>query len=183
MRQKGYLIIIGIVTLLLLQGCVSKEEAGEELMQYFNVDIRSEEDDKFSKSLSELVSLMIRAEEEEIAAYMNGEFLPATKDLIDYLEGLEYKSRSVRKLNEMDIDIQQSVYDQFSEFADVLENGNAKEIEAKNEEMEDFNRELERETEKYFDRRRKLIDKYDLTSMTDYNDDGNKVHTLEKKDH
>lgn len=169
-RRRLCIGVVLFLALLLLQGCVSKEESGKELMQYFNVDIRSEESDVYDEKVREMNRFSVD-ESAEIAEYIQEELLPASDAHIEKLESLEYETRAIRKLNDMDIKIQQEFYEIFEGIAEDLQNGSS--VEEVNEKYAKDDREVQRKIDHYYEKRDKLIDKYDLKSYRDYeNADG-----------
>lgn len=179
LRNKMKYVSLGIIVLFLLQGCVSKEEAAEELMQYFNEDIRTELSDRYNEKVTKRFDLEEENIEDEIQLHLNEEIIPAAKDFIDYLETLHYESRAVRRLNELDIKINKLFYEAFQDMEKALGEGST--IDEVNREYESQNQKVKKMSEKYFENRDKLIQKYDLESYRDYEGDGKGEQKLRKK--
>ncbi len=164
----------------LLQGCVSKEEAGEELIQYFNVDIRAGHGDQITETSNKIIGLYFNSDDinEEFQLYLSDEFLPVIKKQIEYLESLDYESREVRKLNELDLKLIEFMYERYQGMEEALREGST--IEEVEEEFGSSSQEFNVRSNRYFDKRDKLIEKYDLEH---YRDDGeDKLRKKEESD-
>lgn len=173
--------MIAMFVILLLQGCVSKETAGDELMQYFNHDLNTEETERFTTANETLQSLTLKEDEENIAVYLYEELLPDLEELITYLEGLEYKSKHVQKLNQIDIDLLKDMYEQYTEVADIFSTGDEKAHLEVEEDLEKFIRCFEKQSDKYFSKRDKLMKKFNLEGTVEY-EDGKSNHIMKRKD-
>ncbi len=180
LKKRTIHILLGIMIVFLLQGCVSKDEAAEELMKYFNEDIRTKLNDRYDEKVTKWFDLEDENVEEKVQLHLKEEILPTAEDLIDYLESLHYESRGVRKLHELDIKINKFAYEAFLDIEEALNEGST--FDEVNSDTESESQKIKDMSEKYYDKRDKLIEKYDLESYRDYEGEGGGEDKLRKKD-
>lgn len=177
-RKWVYIVLVTLLTFL-LQACVSKEEAGEDLMQYFNTDKNSAEKEHYNEVLTKKFDMEDENLDEKTAIHMSEEIIPALENVIDYLESLEYKSSEVRKLNKMNIKLQTFAYKMFQDIARSFSEGST--VDEVNSEFFEKEREVKRKSDRYFEYRDKLIKKYELERYSDYEGDGTGEDKLRRK--
>lgn len=178
LRKRTTYILLGIMSVFILQGCVSKDEAAEELIHYFNEDIRAGHGDEISETTNKVMGLYFNSDDinEEFQLYLSDELLPVIKKQIEYLESLDYESRGVRKLNKLDLKLIEFMYERYQEMEQSLREGST--IEEVEEEFGLSSKEFDVRSKRYFDQRDKLIEKYGLEVYKDDNGDDK----LRKKD-
>lgn len=178
LKKKLFYFVGLMLLMLLLQACVSKEEAGDELMQYFNNDMNSKEYEHYlvvsKRSFNGSENL-----NEDMERHFKERMIPAIEDLINYLESLDYKSRQVNKLNEIDIKNYKNTIKFFRDIAESLSEGST--IDEVNSKFNKREGKIVRKLDKYVKYRKKLIEKFELESYTDYDSDGKREVKLERK--
>src|SRR5699024_7256375 len=154
LRKRTTYILLGIMSVFILQGCVSKDEAAEELIHYFNEDIRAGYGDEISETT---IGLSFNSDDinEEFQLYLSDELLPVIKKQIEYMESLDYKSRGVRKLNKLDLKLIEFMYERYQEMEQSLREGST--TEEVEEEFGLSSKEFDVRSKRYFDQRDKLI--------------------------
>src|SRR5699024_6495187 len=172
-----------IILILFQQGCFNNEQVTEELIEYHNNGWRMLENmkEKGKTITSEYIALALEDNNKDIEGLVKKELLPLLKEMVEHLETIQLETKEVKKLNQLEIEAQRFVYDNFKGYANILQNGNAGEIDAMYEQFDDYNKELERKYAEVEDEREKLMEKYDVELISDYDKDGNRVMKMVRK--
>lgn len=97
--------------------------------------------------------------EHNIESLVTEELLPLLNKMLQYLESIQQETKKVQKLNQLEIEAQKFGYDTFSEYANILQNGNDKEIDAMYEDFEEYDKVLQEKYEEVEDKREKSCNK------------------------
>lgn len=172
-----------IIVILFLQGCFNNEQAIEELIEYHNNEWRTFQNMKEEgKTItSKYVALALEDNDEEIERLVKKELLPVLKEMVEYLEAIQLKTKEVQKLNQLEIEAQRFVYKNFKDYANVLHGGNTEDIDSMYEQFNQYQKELEKKYEKVEDERESLMDKYNVELIADYDEEGNRVMEMVRK--
>jgi|SRR5699024_1629929 len=181
--KRLFHILICISVVFILQGCTNEEQVTEELIEYHNNDWRTFEKMKEEGKVitAKYFTLALEDDEHNIERLVTEELLPLLNEMLQHLEVIQLETKKVQKLNQLEIEAQKFVYENFSEYTNILQNGNAEEIDAMYEQFGEYKKELEEKYDEIEDEREKLMEKYDVEFIVDYDEDGNRVMEMVRK--
>lgn len=104
--------------------------------------------------------------------------LPNIDELVNYLEGIELENKELKQLNQLQIEIELSMYDKYEELIEEIDNKNAKKMEVK---IMNFYILGEEQDNEFDEKREKLMDKCDVKWIKEYDEDGNTIKKMQKK--
>lgn len=172
--KKRILLSASFLILIFLSGCFHSEEKGNELIDYYNGWLLIRDT---SPSLSSMLALGRTDSYEETKRLLSEEILPVFQESLDYLEEIELEFKEIRELHELHVKTEEIFFDFFQEYESQLEEtGLHFQLEWTDEEQA----EIDQLAEEFHDKREKLMEKYDVYWITDYDDYGNKLDRMGK---
>ncbi|HLR51449.1 MAG TPA: hypothetical protein VK072_01055 [Candidatus Avamphibacillus sp.] len=178
-------ILICISVVFILQGCTNEEQVTVELIEYHNNGWRTFQKmkkEKVKPIASKSISLVLEENDQGIEIVIKEELLRVLNEMVEHLESIQLKTKEVQNLKQLEIEAERFNYDDFKEAANILDNGNADEIDAMYEQFGESNKELEEKYDEIEDEREKLMEKYDVEFIVDYDEDGNRVMEMVRKE-
>jgi len=169
----------------LTYGCTNSDEVADELIEYHNNDwltYKNMNDEMLGPIASEFVILALRDDHKGVELLIKEEFFPAVSEIVDYLEGIELEHKEVQALNQLMIKVKKDSYNLFQETAKVLERGDKKEIEDKYVELNEYLDEQNEMYDNFYKKRDQLVKKYDIDWIKEYEEDGERIDKMERKE-
>jgi len=169
----------------LTYGCTNSDEVANELIEYHNNDwltFKNMHDEKLGPIASKFIILTLRDDQKGVEVLINEEFLPPVSELVDYLEGIKLENKEVQALNQLMIEIEKEAYNKFKQTAEVLERGDKKEIEERFDKHDAYKDEQEENFDKFYKEREKLMKKYDVHWIEEYDEDGERIDKMKRKE-
>ena len=169
----------------LTYGCTNSDEVADELIEYHNNDwlkFKNMNDEKLGPIASEIVTLILRDDHKGVELLIKEEFFPAVSEIVDYLEGIELEHKEVQALNQLMIEVKKDSYNQFQETAKVLESGDEKKIQERFEKHSEYLDEQNEIYDNFYEKRDQLVKKYDIYWIKEYEEDGERIDKMERKE-
>src|SRR5690625_961852 len=110
------------------------------------------------------------------------EIFTAVSEIEDYLERIKLEHKEVQALNQLMIKVKKDSYNLFQETAKVLERGDKKEIEDKYVELNEYLDEQNEIYDNFYKKRDQLVKKYDIDWIKEYEEDGERIDKMERKE-
>ena len=173
------------LALLLLTGCFNNEQITEELIEYHNNDWRKLQEIKKENSghiFTEYYTLALEENDRGIEKLLREEILPIQTEVVEYLEEVHLESKEVEELNQLQLESGKFRYEVLKEQADILHDGNTKEIDEMYERFTYYRKELEEKYAEVEDEREKLMEKYDVELIKETDEKGNNVIKMVRKE-
>ncbi len=178
MSMKKIIIPILIVfTLLLLVSCGNKDEVANEIVHYYNeewVPINDMKEKEMRDPLAEVARLESENKEDEAAALVKDKVLPIVDEVLGRLEAVDTDNRKVKKMNDMQIKAEEFARNMSKSIITYYEGGNVSE-----QDIEEYDEELQEKYQDVLDYRDKLMDKYNL-EQTENEDEDSKFYKLKR---
>ena|SRR5699024_6561188 len=178
-------VILFTLALLLLTSCFNNEQITEELIEYHNNDWRKLQEIKKENSghiFTEYYTLALEENDRGIEKLLREEILPIQTEVVEYLEEVHVESKEIEKLNKLQLESEKFRYEILKEQADIIHGGDAKEIDEMYERFTQYRKELEEKYDEVEDEREKLMVKYDVEFIVDYDEDGNRIMEMVRKE-
>lgn len=175
--KRLFLIGASFFITLLLSGCFHSEEKGDELITYYNGWLEIREDEP---GYGSLFSLAREEDPEKAKQILNEAFLPVLQDSVDYLENVELEFKEIQELQELHLRVENYFLDLTIDLEEQLENEMLTNSEKPSDEMDDKTNEFEALADKMHTKKDKLMEKYDVYWIIEYDEDGNKLDRLGK---
>ncbi len=185
MMKKIYCILIGITLMFLISGCMNKDEVAKELIEYHNNDwikVQKMKDAKISSKITMYTAFAMEDNEEAIANLLNEEILPSHNEILEYLKEIELDSNEIEELNLLQIEAETFGYEIFQEQAKILNDGNKTEINEMFNRFEIYDKALEDKYEIVYEKRKELMEKYNVQWVKEYDDSGDRIMKMRKDD-
>src|SRR5690625_103508 len=183
--KRTFYIIVGTALMLLFSGCFNQDKIADELIKYHNNEwkiLQEMKEDKVKADTSEYILLAMEGNNKEVGKLLKEKILPSHNEVVEYLEGTKLKNKEIEELNQLQIDAEEFRYKVLQEQADVFSSGEKVDFEAMFERFERHDKELEEKYKKVDDKREELIEKYDVHWVDVYDEDGEPIRKMERKE-
>lgn len=175
MLKTSFYMGISVLFVILLSGCFNDDEKAEELIEYYNgwLEIRSGE-----PQIGTFIQISSERDVERLEKSINENVLPVFKESVAYLEDAALEHKDIQQLNELHIELERNFLEVFLEINDVLKEGSRAEVDqVVNEDFIEQN-DLEVKADKFHEEREKLMDKYEVYWIIEYDEYGNELERL-----
>lgn len=179
LSKTRYQLYKNRIDLKLLTGCLKDSDVTDELIEYHNnywITYQVMKENNIESEMSAITSFLLKDDLQAIKTLYEEDDID---ELVNYLEGIELENKELKQLNQLQIEIELSMYDKYEELIEEIDNKNAKKMEVK---IMNFYILGEEQDNEFDEKREKLMDKYDVKWIKEYDEDGNTIKKMQKKD-
>lgn len=157
--KKGISLIIVVFAAFLLVSCGNKDEVADEIVHYYNeqwVPINAKDEEEMLDLFDKLYELEKKDKENKATAYIKNEMLPVVDEILERLESVDSSNKEVKKMNDMQIEAEQHERNGLKAIKDYYEGSKSE------DELNSLKEEWEQKIDDVIEYRDELMEKYDL---------------------